>query len=92
MRIIQPFGKRILISPIATEYKKTEGGIDVDTDLNEGIVVEVSADVKHLFNQDDHVLYTKGSGQSEYYKSKACLWLNDFDIWGIVTYDEIKNL
>lgn len=98
MRIIKPFGNRIIISPIGSEYKRTEGGIDVDNDLLEGVVIAVSEDMKELFSIDDVVLYPKDGGHSQYYKGKACVWLNADknglnEIWGIVTEDErIENV
>lgn len=87
---IEPFGHRIIVSPTVSEYTKTEGGIVVDDDLSEGVVVEVSDELVGKFMPGQHVLYHKDSGQSQYYQGKSCLWLNtNTDIWGIVFPDKI---
>lgn len=86
---IKPFGQRILVLPLSSEYEKTEGGIVVDNDLSEGVIVEVSDELEGLFKVEDKVLYQKEGGQSQYYNGFVCLWLNtNSDVWGTVTEEE----
>ncbi len=87
---IAPMNSRLIVSPVATEYEKTEGDIFVENDLSEGVVLEIAPELKDLYAVDDHVLYHKDGGQSQYYKGKSCLWLSQNEIWGIVTYDKIS--
>lgn len=90
---IKPFGNRLIVLPISNEYQKTEGGIEVNNDLLEGQILEVSDDLKELFKVDEIVLYQKDCGQSQYYQGKACLWLNtNSDIWGVVSEKEVQTV
>lgn len=92
---IKPFGNRIIVLPIATEYQKTEGGIAIENDLSECVVFEVNEEEKEIFKIGDIVLYHKDSGQSQYYQGKACLWLStvpNTDIWGIVSEKEVQTV
>lgn len=89
---IAPFNSRLIVSPVTSEYKRTDGGIDLENDVSEGVIVEVSIELKELLEVDDHILYNKGSGQNQYYKGKACLWLSNSEIYGKVSYeDEIES-
>lgn len=91
---IEPIGKRILVSPVPMDNYKTESGIDIpNTDLCKGVIVEVSNDLKELYFVDEFVLYPEGSGQSQYYKNKSCVWLNtDTEIWGKITNGDDLNI
>jgi hypothetical protein len=91
---IQTMGAKILVSPVEMKNHKTEQGLEIiQTEICEGVIVEVSNDLKHLYSIDDHVIYTEGSGLSQYYKGKTCVWLDgrsypEGHIWGIVTEDK----
>lgn len=90
MERIQPVGARLLVHPTTRTQHTTEGGIEVPlSDLQEGVVLEVSPDLNGLFSVDDTILYGSGCGQSQYYKGKLCLWLNaNIDVWGIIQQND----
>lgn len=89
MKKIIPMNEKLIVSPITIDYKRTDGGIDVSSDLAEGIVVEVSQDLSQLYKIDDHILYPIEAGKTQYYKGKSCLWIEAILIWGIVEEDTI---
>lgn len=65
MKVIKPFGIRILVKPIKEEEKKTDGGIIIPTSIKEevkrGTIASVGDDVKTL-KEGDTVLYSATAG------------------------------
>ncbi len=92
--VLQPLGSRLLISQIEDGFTKSDGGIEVQSDLDKGIVVAVSADFSHIYKPDDIILYSKGAGQAQPYNGKICLWIdgrsvnNSGDVVAIITEEK----
>lgn len=85
-----PQGTKLLVLPLSTENKKSEGGLEiVNTELSEGEVVEISKELSEIYKKGDVVLYQKGTGVSQMYKHKPHLWIDGKgaphgDVWSIV--------
>lgn len=85
-----PQGTKILVLPIATENKKSAGGIElVNTDLEEGEVVAIPKDLSDVYKKGDTVLFSKNVGVSQVYDHKPHIWIDgkgapQGDVWAIV--------
>ena len=75
---ITPLGANILVLPKEDESNyKTESGIEiVNNTLEQGTVVEVSEEFKHIYKVGETVIFSKGSGVGQMYNTKSHIWLN----------------
>lgn len=81
---ITPIGKKLLVEPIAKEHYQTETGIiAVENTLAYAKVVAASKELSKLFKVGDTIIYPENTGVNQLYKGTKCLWLNDYDVWGI---------
>lgn len=87
---LEPQGTKILVLPLETKHAETEGGLTiVDTELTEGEIAEVSAELSEIYKKGDKILFPKAAGTSQFYNHKAHLWLNGTgapmgDVWAII--------
>lgn len=87
---LEPQGSKILVLPLNTEHKESEGGLVlVDNELTEGEIVELSKELSEIYKKGDIILYPKNAGTSQVYNHKPHLWLNGTgapygDVWSIV--------
>lgn len=85
---IEPIGNKLVVEPISTETKKTDGGIYAvsNAELHEGKVVAVSKSIESLFSIGDIVLYPEKKGNAHVIDGKTYLWLDctleKEEIWG----------
>lgn len=97
LKLIQPTGQKVIVLPLEKKEEKLDSLIIPETansDLREGIVVEVGEAVTNQYKKGDTVLYPSGAGVGQYYKGKPHIWLDGGDdktlsnIWGIVTRED----
>jgi co-chaperonin GroES (HSP10) len=75
----------MIVFPLPKAIHKTENDIQITEELDRGQVMEVSAEISELYSKGDVVMFSEGSGVSQYYKQKNCLWLSHTDIIGIIS-------
>ena len=77
MKKLTPLGTNLLVLPLPKENHSTEAGIQItDTIIAKAKVVEVSDEMKGIYEKGDIVLYAEKTGIEQYYKSQLHLWLN----------------
>lgn len=87
---IKPQGKKVIALPLKTENFVTDRGIEiVDQKLSEAKIVEVSDELKDVYNIGDIILFPSGSGVGIFYNKEHCLFFKQDEIWGIV--EEVKT-
>lgn len=85
-----PQGTKILVLPLETENKVSDGGLEiVNTELGEAKVVAVSKELGDVYKVGDTILYPKTTGVSQFYNHKPHLWIDgkgapQGDVWAIV--------
>jgi|LakMenEpi03Aug12_release.lakeMendotaPanAssembly.Ray.scaffolds.fasta_scaffold573585_2 co-chaperonin GroES (HSP10) len=90
--IITPVGKKLLVSPVSKEHHTTESGIiAVENSLAYAKVEAVSKELSKLFKKGDVVIYPEKTGVNQMYNGLECLWLNDYDVWGIEEEQKTKK-
>jgi len=91
MNKLQPLGFKIIVSPIAKEHEKTDGGvIGVENNFLTAQVVEFSDDFKSVYKKGDKVLYSTDAGNGTLYNGKPHLFLDGRgapigDVWAKIT-------
>lgn len=82
---IKPQGKKVIALPLKHSNFVTESKIEiVDTKLSEAKIVEVSDELKDVYNIGDTVLFPTGSGVGIFYQKEHSIFLRQDEIWGIV--------
>lgn len=93
--ILKPIGNKLLIEPQEKKNFKTEGGLEVvQSELSEGIIIEVSDEYSGIYEKGNLILYNADAGKPEYYNGKSCQWIdgrstaNGGDVWAIILNGE----
>lgn len=89
---IKPQGKKLIALPLKTSNFVTQGGIEiVETKLSEAKIVEVSDELKDVYNVGDTILYPTGNGEGIFYNKEHHLFLKQDLIWGIVSETKVAK-
>ena len=89
MKSYRPQGNRLLVLPSDKKHHETEGAIiAVDHQLSEATVVEVGVEVKDIYTKGDTIIIPQRAGVSQFHNGKTHLWINNSDVWAIVTEDK----